>query len=301
MIRERLASRRQDANNYEAASNFSRKVGLPEFPYKRLLKVLVAVSILISFPISVHATLYVLVLDAREIAIASDGKWLIVSGDNSAPVWRIKEKVIRLRPQLAFMCDGRTEIDTTSVKIHATELAKQLNHEYQSQGGSNHLMAVLAGAFSQVMSERLNQLSPEQRNQIFLLGQQLVTPGRQLLECLFAGRDSDNKLKIETVDVLADSSADPKKYLSYHVAESIGDDSPHLILSGEVASLRAAFEDSLSPIGSLPNFNDGGIRSNHADSVQRQRQRRWSTLRSSIRPNFGGFKWLSHLCLSFGC
>jgi hypothetical protein len=42
------------------------------------------------------------------------------------------------------MCDGRTEIDTTSVKIHAAELAKQINHEYQSQGGSNHVMAVLA-------------------------------------------------------------------------------------------------------------------------------------------------------------
>ena len=99
MIRERLAPRRQDANDYEAASNLSRKVGLPEFPYKRLLKVLVALSTLISFPISAHATLYVVVLDAREIAIASDGKWLIVPGDNSAPVSQIKEKVIRLSPQ----------------------------------------------------------------------------------------------------------------------------------------------------------------------------------------------------------
>ncbi len=144
MIRERLAPRRQDANDYEAASNLSRKVGLPEFPYKRLLKVLVALSTLISFPISAHATLYVVVLDAREIAIASDGKWLIVPGDNSGPVSQIKEKVIRLSPQLAFICDGRTEIDTTSVKIRAAELAQQINHEYQSQGGSNHVMAVLA-------------------------------------------------------------------------------------------------------------------------------------------------------------
>ena len=240
-------------------------------------------SLLISFPISVHATLYVIVLDAREIAIASDGKWLIVSGDNSARVSQIKEKVIRLSPQLAFMCDGRTEIDTTSVKIHAAELAKQLNDEYQSQGDSNHLMAVLAGAFGQVMSGRLNQLSPEQKNQIFLVGQQLVTPGRQLLECLFAGRDSDNKLKIETVDVLADSSEDQKKYFSYHVDESVGDDSPHLILSGEVTSLKQHLKIARLQ-RDLFHLNDGGIRS-ITQTVQRQRQRRWSTLRSSIRPN----------------
>jgi hypothetical protein len=85
------------------------------------------------------------------------------------------------------MCDGLTEIDTTTVKIHAADVAKQLNHEYQSQGGSKHMMAVLAGAFGQVMSDRLNQLSPEQRNQVFAVRQQLATPGRQLLECIFAG------------------------------------------------------------------------------------------------------------------
>lgn len=115
-------------------------------------------------------------------------------------------------------------------------------------------MAVLAGAFGQVMSDRLNQISPEQRNQILAVRQQLATPGRQLIECLFAGRDADNKLKIETVDVFADSSGGQGKYFGYHVDESVGDDSPHLILSGEVTGLKAAFEDTSSPAGSLPSF-----------------------------------------------
>jgi hypothetical protein len=136
-----------------------------------------ALSALILVPISADATVYVILLDEREIAIASDGNWLVVSGESSRPASQIKEKVIRLSPALAFMCDGLTEIDTTTVKVHAADLAKQLNHGYQSQGGSKHMMAVLAGAFGQVMSDRLNQMSPEQRNQIFAARQQLATPG----------------------------------------------------------------------------------------------------------------------------
>jgi len=214
----------------------------------------VALSALIFAPISADATLYVILLDEREIAIASDGKLLTVSGDNSTPVSTIKEKVIRLSPRLAFMCDGITEIDTTTVKIHTAALAKQLNDEYQSQRGSDHTMAELAGTFGQSMSERLNQLSPGQRRRIFWLRQQLATPGQQLQECMFAGRDADNKLKIETVEVFADSSGGLGKYFGYHVDESIVDDSPHLILSGDVTNLKAAFENSLSPLGSLPSF-----------------------------------------------
>jgi ABC-type lipoprotein export system ATPase subunit len=56
--------------------------------------------------------------------------------------------------------------------IDAADLAKQLNYEYQSQRGSDHTMAELAGTFGQSMSERLNQLSPGQRRRIFLLRQQ---------------------------------------------------------------------------------------------------------------------------------
>jgi hypothetical protein len=254
MIREQSAQQHQADNEYVAAFNPPRKAGLPKLRFGRLLTAAVALVALVFAPLLAEATLYVIVLDERQIAIASDGKWLVVSGDSSRPVSQIKEKVIRLSPALAFMCDGLTEIDTTTVKIHAADVAKQLNHEYQSQGGSKHMMAVLAGAFGQVMSDRLNQLSPEQRNQVFAVRQQLATPGRQLLECLFAGRDADNKLKIETVDVFADSSGGQGKSFGYHVDESVGDDSPHLILSGEVTSLKAAFEDSSSPAGSLPSF-----------------------------------------------
>jgi hypothetical protein len=250
----RSAQQHQANNDWVAAFNPSKKLGLPKLQLRRLLTLAVALVALVFVPLSAEGTLYVIVLDERQIAIASDGKWLTVSGTSGTPVSQIREKVIRLSPRLAFMCDGLTEIDTTTAKIHAADLAKQLNREYQAEGGSNRHMAVLAGGFGQVMSERLSQLSPEQRNRILLLRQQLATPGRQLLECLFAGRDADNKLKIETVDVFADSSSGQGKYFSYHVDESVGDDSPHLILSGEVTSLKAAFEDSSSPAGSLPSF-----------------------------------------------
>ena len=220
MIREQSALQHQADSDYVAAFVPLGTAGLPKFRLGRILTAAVALVALVFSPLSAEATLYVIVLDKRQIAIASDGKWLVVSGDSSRPVSQIKEKVIRLSSGLAFMCDGLTEIDTTTVKIHAADLAKQLNHEYQSQDGSNHLIAVLAGAFGQVMSDRLNQLSPEQRNQVFAIRQRLTTPGRQLLECLFAGRDPDNKLKIETVDVLADSSEDQKKYFSYQIGRA---------------------------------------------------------------------------------
>lgn len=115
-------------------------------------------------------------------------------------------------------------------------------------------MPVLAGAFGRGTSERLNQLSPEQKNRILSVRQQFSTSGRELLECIFAGRDADNKLKTETVDVYSDSAAAQNQSFTYRVDESIGTDSPHLILSGEVTTLKAAFEDTQSPLGSLPSF-----------------------------------------------
>lgn len=205
-------------------------------------------------PITADATLYVIVLDKGEIAIASDGKWLTVAGDKSAAVSHLQEKVVRLGPRLAFMCSGLTEIDTATVKIHAADLAKELDFAHGTKQIFDHTMAVLAGTFGRSMSERLNQLSPEQKNRILSVRQQFSTSGRELMECIFAGRDADNELKTETVDVYPDWSAAPSQSFAYHVDESIGGDSPHLILSGEVTTLRAGFEDPQSPLGSLPSF-----------------------------------------------
>ncbi len=228
-------------------------MGTPQFQLRRLLPTLLALSAVIFFPITADATLYVIVLDKGEIAIASDGKWLTVSGDKSAAVSHLQEKIVRLGPRLAFMCSGLTEIDTATVKIHAADLAKELDSVHGAQV-FEHTMAVLAGAFGRSMSERLNQLSPEQKNRILSVRQQFSTSGRELMECIFAGRDADNELKTETVDVYPDWSAAQTQSFAYHVDESIGGDSPHLILSGEVTTLKAGFEDPQSPLGSLPSF-----------------------------------------------
>jgi hypothetical protein len=240
----------------DGATDFrsSNKTGAPRFHLRRPLPALLALSALIFFPITADATLYVIVLDKGEIAIASDGKWLTVSGDNSAPVSHLEEKVVRLGPRLAFMCSGLTEIDTATVKIHAADLAKELYSVHGTKQVFDHTMTVLAGAFGQNMSERLNQLSPEQKNRILFFRQQVATSGRELLECVLAGRDADNKLKTETVDVYLELSAAQNQPFTYHVDESIASDSPHLILSGEVTTLKAGFEDTQSPLGSLPSF-----------------------------------------------
>jgi hypothetical protein len=242
------------ANDGATELRSSNKMGTTQFQLRRVLQALLALSALIFFPITADATLYVIVLDKGEIAIASDGKWLTVSGDNSAPVSHLEEKVVRLGPRLAFMCSGLTEIDTATVKIHATDLAKELYSVYGTKQVFDHTMTVLAGAFGRNMSERLNQLSPEQKNRILFLSQQVATSGRELLECVFAGRDADNKLKAETVDVYLELSAAKSQSFTYHVDESIGNDFPHLILSGEITTLKAGFEDTQSPLGSLPSF-----------------------------------------------
>jgi hypothetical protein len=249
-----LAKPCHHANDGATELRSSNKMRATQGQLRRLLPALLALSAVIFFPITADATLYVIVLDKGEIAIASDGKWLTVSGDKSAPVSHLEEKVVRVGPQLAFMCGGLTEIDTATVKIHAADLVKELYSVHGTKQVFDHTMTVLAGAFGRNMSERLNQLSPEQKNRILFLRQQVSTSGRELLECIFAGRDADNKLKVETVDVYPDWPAAQNQSFTYHVDESIGSDSPHLILSGEVTTLKAGFEDTQSPLGSLPSF-----------------------------------------------
>jgi hypothetical protein len=248
-----LAKPCHHANDGATDLRSSNKMGM-QFRLRRLLLVLLAASVVIFFPLTADATLYVILLDEHEIVIASDAKRLILSGGNSALSSQSEEKVLRLSPRLAFMCSGATEIETTTAKIHAADLAKELYSANEAKQLFDHTMTVLAGTFGHSMSERLNQLSPEQKNRILFLRQQVALSGRQLMECVFAGRDADNKLKIETVDVYFDLAAAQNQSFAYHVDESVGSDSPHLILSGEVTTLKAAFEDTQSPLGSLPSF-----------------------------------------------
>jgi hypothetical protein len=109
MIREQSAQQDQANNDLVTAFDPSKKAGLPKLQFGRLLTAAVVLVALVFVPLSAEGTLYVIVLDERQIAIASDGKWLVVSGDSSRPVSQTKEKVIRLSPGLAFMCDGRRE------------------------------------------------------------------------------------------------------------------------------------------------------------------------------------------------
>ena len=85
-----------------------------------------ALWVLVAFllPQPVHATLYVIVLDKQEIAIASDGSRTIYTSGEPLPVSKTTEKVTKLGPKLAFMCSGLVEIETATVDIRPSEIAR---------------------------------------------------------------------------------------------------------------------------------------------------------------------------------
>ena len=79
---------------------------------------------LLLIPQSVQATLYVIILDRQEIAIASDGKRIGYIQGKLSPVSRTTEKVTKLGAKLAFMCSGLVEITTAKATIRPSEIAR---------------------------------------------------------------------------------------------------------------------------------------------------------------------------------
>ena len=75
-------------------------------------------------PQPVHATLHVIVLDKQEIAITSDGSRTLHTRAELLPVSKTVEKVTKLGSKLAFMYSGLVEIETATVDIRPSEIAR---------------------------------------------------------------------------------------------------------------------------------------------------------------------------------
>jgi hypothetical protein len=231
-----------------------------------------ALWVLVAFllPQPVHATLYVIVLDKQEIAIASDGSRTIYTSGEPLPVSKTTEKVTKLGPKLAFMCSGLVEIETATVDIRPSEIARTVYVKHAAVGAPLFAISELANEFGKAIADQLNELSPEGRSQIIALKGQFEGQTPQIFECMFAGVDADGALKIETVDVYPLDSHAGVLHFAFHSEEAVGSESPRLILSGQVVVLQSGFQDPQSPIALLPAFRAWAeaFQTRHMDSAR---------------------------------
>ncbi len=215
-----------------------------------------ALWVLVAFllPQPVHATLYVIVLDKQEIAIASDGSRTIYTRGELLPVSKTVEKVTKLGSKLAFMCSGLVEIETATVDIRPSKIARNVYLKHTAVAAPLFAISELANEFGKTIADQLDELSPEGRSQILALKGRFEGQAPQIFECMFAGVDADGALKIETVDVYPLDSHAAVLQFAFHSEEAVGSESPRLILSGQVVALQSGFRDPQSPIALLPAF-----------------------------------------------
>ncbi len=237
---------------------------------KRILRTVkgwLAVATLLSIPQSAQATLYVIILDKQEIAIASDGSRTIYTSGQLLPVSKTTEKVTKLGSTLAFMCSGLVDIETATAVIRPSETARTVYVKHAAEGAPLFAMSELANEFGKTIVDQLDELSPEGRSQILALKGQFEGQAPQIFECMFAGVDADGALKIETVDVYPLDSHAAVLHFAFHSEEAVATESPRLILSGQVVALQSGFQDPQSPIALLPAFRAwaGAFQTRHMD------------------------------------
>jgi hypothetical protein len=214
----------------------------------------VAVALLlVAYPISSHATLYVIVVGRQQIAIASDSRLVTLNGSQIAAADGI-QKVISLGNRIAFMTTGVGEISTRRVTITPDQVAREC-YSSMVKNGRRAGIGQLADAFGQTITERLDRLSAPAKAQIDSMVQQFGSQDNEVMESTFVGVNDNGQLLIETVNVylFPPSSATEKAKFEWTRHETPGD-RPNIILSGEVGVLRSAFENAASPIAQLSSF-----------------------------------------------
>src|SRR5207302_4722172 len=141
----------------------------PRKPILRALGSWLTAFALLLIPQPVQATLYVIILDRQEIAIASDGKRAFYLRGELSLVSRTTEKVTKLGSKLAFMCSGLVEITTATVTIRPSEIAQAVYVKLAAEGAQPLAMSELANEFGKTITDQLDELSPERRNQMLVL------------------------------------------------------------------------------------------------------------------------------------
>jgi hypothetical protein len=200
-----------------------------------------------------HATMFILLCDNTEIVIASDSRRITIDHGQKKTQNGV-EKVVSLGPGLAFMTDGFSEITTTQSEIRPMQIARAAVAS-ATRASRRPNMEEIAIQYGESLTESFSLLSDQSKAQLQSALASFGSGGGPVLESIFAGRDSDGKLKIEMVDVVLQghSESESLQFVWTH-SERIPTNDTDLILSGDVKSLQAGFESSSSPIGQLPSF-----------------------------------------------
>lgn len=222
--------------------------------FTRLLRPVLAIALILGWATTVHATLYVIVLDNREIAIASDSRWMWLEGRQVKTSDGV-EKVIPLGTRLAFMSSGLTQLSGATFSVQPAQIVR-ICYTGLVKNSHHVSMKELAAAFARLTTDHLNRLSDSERAAVGLLAQRLGFQDN-IMESMIAGLDSDGALKVETIDFSLSSTPSPSSggpRFDWTLAEALAMDSPRVILSGGVEVLKNAFQDDASPIRQLPSF-----------------------------------------------
>jgi len=159
----------------------------PRKPILRALGSWLTAFALLLIPQPVQATLYVIILDRQEIAIASDGKRAFYLRGELSLVSKTTEKVTKLGSKLAFMCSGLVEITTAKVTIRPSEIARSVYVKQAAEDASLLPMNELANKFGKTTTDQLDGLTREGKNQMLALKGQLDGQAPQIFECIFVG------------------------------------------------------------------------------------------------------------------
>ena len=206
----------------------------------RLSRLAVATCAFLCWPPLGHATLYVLVLDKQGITIASDSRRITIA------LQEIKasdgfEKVIPLGSKLAFMSSGLTEIAIGTSDVRPAQLARKAYTELLRRD-ANFSVKDLAVSFGRLTTKQLDGMSCSQKIRVAsLLRRVLGAQDDEVMEAMIAGLEDDGSFKVETVDFyLSPRVIETLEGFQFDwtLHEAIADDSPRVILSGEIGVLQ---------------------------------------------------------------
>jgi hypothetical protein len=222
--------------------------------FKGLLSVAATTFVFFCWPSIGQATLYVIVFDKREIAIASDSRRMIFEGGQIKKL-DSAEKVIGLGTRLAFMSSGVTEISTATSMIRPSQLVRACYAD-PHKGTQQVSIRDLSTTYAKLATEQLNRLSDPEKAAVDSLVRQFGSQNNEVMESIITGIDLDGSPKVETIDFYLSRPSpvypDVLRF-EWNLDEAIATEAPRVILSGEVDVLRSAFQDGATPISELPS------------------------------------------------
>lgn len=222
----------------------------------RISRLALAIGASLCWPPSGDATLYVLVLDKQGITIASDSRRITIALQEIKASNGV-EKVIPLGSKLAFMSSGLTEIAIGASDVRPAQLVRKAYTELLRRD-EHFSVRDLAVSFGRLATKRLNEMSCTQKIRVGSLLRSLFgAQDNQVMEAMIAGLEGDGSFKVETVDFyLSPRLIETLEGFQFDwtLHEAIADDSPRVILSGEIGVLKGALQKGAPPIGSLPSF-----------------------------------------------